>query len=70
MLNRDERDKRRAALRKTHTIVVYVSKNDKLRLEAVALESGRRSASEFLRELSLVEVERVEKQDGRRDSTK
>ena len=58
----DERDKRRAALRNTQEIVVYVSKNDKLRLEGAALVSGRRSASEFLRELGLAEAEELEKQ--------
>lgn len=58
----DERDKRRAALRNTQKIVVYVSKNDKLRLEGAALVSGRRSASEFLRELGPAEAEELEKQ--------
>ena len=58
----DERDKRRAALRNTQEIVVYVSKNDKLRLEGAALVSGRRSASEFLSELGLAEAEELEKQ--------
>ena len=59
----DERDKRRAALRNTQKIVVYVSKNDKLCLEGAALVSGRRSASEFLRELGLAEAEELEKQE-------
>ena len=66
MLNRDER---RAALRKRESIQVYVTSEDKRRIENAALANGRRS-SEFLRELALAEAERFEKQGRRRGSEK
>ena len=59
------RDKRRAALRKRESIQVYVTSEDKRRIEDAALAKGRRS-SEFLRELALAEAERFEKQGRRR----
>ncbi len=53
------RDERRAALRKRSSIQVYVTAEDKRRIEDAALARGRRS-SEFLRELALAEAERFE----------
>ena len=55
------RDERRAALRKRESIQVYVTAEDKRRIEDAALARGRRS-SEFLRELALAEADRFEKQ--------
>lgn len=55
------RDERRAALRKRSSIQVYVTAEDKRRIEDAALARGRRS-SEFLRELGLAEADRFEKQ--------
>ncbi len=63
------RDERRAALRKRSSIQVYVTAEDKRRIEDAALARGRRS-SEFLRELALAEAERFEKQVRREGGTR
>lgn len=63
------RDERRAALRKRSSIQVYVTAEDKRRIEDAALARGRR-ASEFLRELALAEAERFEKQVRREGGTR
>ena len=63
------RDERRAALRKRSSIQVYVTAEDKRRIEDAALARGRRS-SEFLRELALAEADRFEKQVRREGGTR
>ena len=62
------RDERRTALRKRESIQVYVTLEDKRRIEDAALAKGRRS-SEFLRELALAEADRFEKKGRRRGGT-